>query len=35
MRDLGFRAQGIVGAHQRDLMAGKKIIEVHDLAPAS
>jgi hypothetical protein len=35
MRDLGFRAHGIVGAHLRDLVAGKKIIEVHDLAPAS
>jgi len=35
MRDLGFRAQGVVGAHQRDLVAGKKIIEVHDMAPAS
>jgi len=35
MRDPGFRTHRIVGAHQRDLVAGEKIIEVHELAPAS
>ena len=35
MRDPGFGARGVGSAHQRDLVAGKEIIEVHNELPAT